>query len=284
MRRHLTALLLVLASCSAVLVPAVASGPAQAATRCPATFTVLHNDRVGKLRIPAGAYVLRTGGGVSCATAATLVARFLDDFDGVLPGGWTTATAGRGFFNPSTGASIALGTAPNPPGARCPGTFTVEHNDRIGRLSLPAGRYAIATHRLSCATATRQFAFFLFHDFAGTLPRGWSLNVAKQRFSQGRSSFTVRQVGRSGGGGVHPNLAITCPGTVRLASGTSIGSFVLPAGRYYVNVFSNLSCRRARARFERFAAAGALPASWTVVAETGTFLRGNEGFQVEPVS
>ena len=59
---------------------------------------------------------------------------------------------------------------------------------------------------------------------------------------------------------------------------------MLPAGRYYVNVFSNYSCNSSIAAFTRFAAAGALPPAWTLDAETGTFLLGKEGFQIEPVT
>jgi hypothetical protein len=286
MRRRPVALLLALVL--AALVSSAAGGGAQAATRCPASFTVLHDDSVGNVKIPAGAYDLRTTR-LSCVNAAALLSRFLDDFDGRLPGGWVTARTGRGFTNGSTGSSFSLvpaGPAPPPSGGRCPGTFTVEHNDRIGALSLPAGRYAITARGLSCGAAANRFAFFLFHDFAGTLPAGWRMNVAQQRFTRGSSSFTVKRVSRrsGGGGGVHPNLAITCPGTVRLASGTSIGSLVLPAGRYYVNVFSDLGCQAAKRRFARFAARGALPSQWTLQADTATFLRGNEGFQVEPTA
>lgn len=289
MRRHRIILPIVLVL--AALAAAAAGGGAQAATRCPASFTVLHDDAVGRLAIPAGAYMIHTTR-LSCGNASALLDRFLDDFDGVLPGGWVTARTGRGFVNRSTGASFTLtpagpGPAPSGGGGHCPGTFTVEHRDRIGALALRAGRWAIDVHGLSCATAAGRFAFFLFHDFAGRLPAGWSLNVAAQRFSHGSASFKVRLVnahGRSGGGGVHPNLAITCPGTVRIARGTSIGALVLPAGRYYVNVFSSLSCATARRGFERFAAAGRLPAAWTLQADTGTFLRGREGFQIEPVA
>jgi hypothetical protein len=259
---------------------------AQASSACPGTFTVLHDDRVGPMAVPRGSYSVRTTG-VSCASASTLVRRFLEDFDGALPGGWTTAASGIGFVNPAGGSTITLGTPrrPNVSGG-CPGTFTVQHDDRIGNLSLPAGAYVIQPRRMSCAAASRQLAFFLFHDFAGRLPAGWTLDVAARRFSRGRSSFNVTRARgqRTSGGGVHPNLAITCPGTVALAAGTSIGSLVLPAGRYYVNVFSNLSCRRATAAFRRFAAAGALPAAWTLEPQTAIFLRGKEGFQIEPVS
>jgi hypothetical protein len=285
MRR--SSLLLAFGLVLALLAGGASGSRAATGARCPATFTVLHNDRVGAVSIPRGSYFLNANG-LSCATASSLLSRFLDDFDGSLPGGWTTAATGRGFVNATTHASLTLTTASNPgPRGSCPGTFTIQHNDRIGSLRLRAGRYAITTRGLSCLAAQRRLAFFLFHDFAGTLPRGWRLDVATRRFSHGRASFSVKLVSRhgtSGGGGVHPNPAITCPGTVTLAAGTAVGSLVLPAGRYYVNVFSNLSCSGATAAFVRFAAAGAAPPQWVVVPDTGTFLRGKEGFQVEPVA
>jgi hypothetical protein len=273
---------------SVALVPAFASPAASAATPCPASFTVLHNDRVGPMSIPRGPYFLEPTG-LGCSTAATLLRRFLNDFDGSLPGGWTTAPTGLGFVNPRTNQSFTLRTVAPPNGGgggRCPGTFTVEHNDRIGALRLRAGRYSIRTRRMSCAAASRQFAFFLDYDYAGTLPPGWGLNIAQKRFSRGRSSFTVRFVGSGGGGGggVHPHHAITCPGTVTLAAGTTIGSLVIPAGPYYVDVFSALSCSKATALFKQFAAAGGAPPDWVVEPETGTFLLGRDGFQIEPAS
>ena len=265
---------------------AVPAHAAQAASSCPGSFTVLHGDRVGPMAIPRGAYAVRASG-VTCSGAAQLVGRFLNDFDGVLPGGWSTAASGIGFLNPVSGASITLGSPRSASVKRgCPGTFAVLHSDRIGALKLTKGAYVIRARGLSCAAASRQFALFLFRDFAGTLPAGWTLDLSARRFSHGRSSFTVTRAGgqRTSGGGVHPHLAITCPGTVTLAAGTSIGSLVAPAGRYYVNVFSNYSCPSATASFKRFAAAGALPPAWTLDADTGTFLLGKEGFQIEPVS
>jgi hypothetical protein len=258
---------------------------AQAPRTCPGTFTVLHKDRVGSMPVPRGAYSVRVMG-VSCSSASGLIGRFLDDFDGVLPGGWTAARSGVGFANQGNGATIALGKpARHGAGGRCPGTFAVEHNDRIGPLSLPAGPYVIRTSHMSCSTASRQLATFLFRDFAGRLPVGWRLNVAAQRFSHSGASFTVHRAGgRNSGGGVHPSLAVTCPGTVTLASGTSIASLVLPAGPYYINVFSDYSCTNATASFKRFAATGALPAQWTLEPQTGTFLLGKQGFQVEPAN
>jgi hypothetical protein len=280
MSRPVSVLLVVI---SVTLVSAFASPAARAATACPSSFTVLHNDRVGTMSIPRGPYFLEPTG-LSCAAASSLLRRFLNDFNGSLPGGWTTAPTGLGFVNPTTNQSFTLGTAapPNGGGGRCPGTFTVEHNDRIGALRLRKGRWKIRATGMSCASASRQFAFFLDYDYAGKLPPGWRLNVAKKRFSRGGVSFSVRHVGGTGGGGgLHPHHAITCPGTVTLAAGTTIGSLVVPSGSYYVNVFSALSCRRAKALFEQFAAAGAVPPDWVVESETGVFLLGRDGFQIE---
>lgn len=261
------------------------SSPA-AVARCKSSFAVLHNDRVGSLSVPKGQYQL-TPVGLNCVAASELFSRFLDDFDGVLPGGWAPDAATNSFVNAVTGQSFSIGKAlPIKPSSRgvCPGTFTVEHNDRIGSLSLRSGRYQITTHGLSCSFVTSQFAFFLFHDFAGTLPKPWKLNLAARRFSKGKSSFSVKFVdakGKSGGGGLHPNLSITCPNTVAVAAPTTLGSLIIPAGSYYVNVFSDLSCNSAAAFFKQFVTAGGVPPQWTLVPDTGTFLRGNEGFQIE---
>src|SRR4051812_28533612 len=87
-----------------VMAVALAAGAvnAGAATRCPAAFTVLHTDRVGSVSIPQDTYFLQPTG-LSCSTASTLLGRFLDDFDGALPDGWTTAATGRGFVNVAAG-------------------------------------------------------------------------------------------------------------------------------------------------------------------------------------
>jgi hypothetical protein len=285
-RARLTRLSLILAgTCALALV--VQGPPAHAAVApqaCRGAFTVLHNDRVARMAVPRGAYSVRVTG-VSCPGASKLIGRFLDDFDGVLPGGWTPAPAGVGFTNPSTGAAITLSPAGRPAGpGSCPGTFSVEHNDRIGSLSVPAGAYVIRTRNLSCGAAAQQFATFLYGDASGRLPAGWTLDPSARRFSHGSSSFTVTRSGGASGGGVHPSQSITCPGMVTLAAGTSLGSLVLPAGQYYVNVFSSYSCPNATASFKRFAAAGALPAQWTLEPQTATFLLGRQGFQVEPVA
>jgi hypothetical protein len=57
---------------------------------CAAPFTVLHNDRIGNLKLKAGKYriTLLAVGRLSCQRASKLFTRFLQDYDGILPGQW----------------------------------------------------------------------------------------------------------------------------------------------------------------------------------------------------
>jgi hypothetical protein len=70
--------------------------------RCPGTFRVLHRDRIGRLRLPAGPYIvtLLRGRGLSCSGASRAFRRFLQDFQGDLPRPWVlsvrTGTFTRG--------------------------------------------------------------------------------------------------------------------------------------------------------------------------------------------
>ena len=86
-------------SASAPASSPVSSAPvAQSArTTCPGTFRVLHSDQIGKLKLPAGPYVITTVGHVNCAQASALFTRFLQDWDGKLPGGWKVNVAKSGF-------------------------------------------------------------------------------------------------------------------------------------------------------------------------------------------
>lgn len=57
---------------------------------CPGTFQVLHNDRIGELRLPRGPYwiILLQRRGLSCAQASSLFTQFLDRPGGRLPSPW----------------------------------------------------------------------------------------------------------------------------------------------------------------------------------------------------
>jgi hypothetical protein len=70
---------------------------------CPGTFRVLHNDRVGQLSIPRGAYqVTLLGSNRSCNDAKALFARFLNRPDGQLGNGWSVLPQGAEFVRGST--------------------------------------------------------------------------------------------------------------------------------------------------------------------------------------
>ena len=190
---------------------ALAAAPAQAAPAqvappaCPGTFTVLHDDRIGSVAFPAGSYALTVfdPATLSCGSAATAFRRFLEDFDGKLPSPWRltapatfTGPAGAGFtvapvVTPSGGGG---GTHPAA-GLTCPGTFRVLHDDRIGRLRLPAGRYRVtlgAAAPVSCPGSSRALARFLARP-SGRLPRGWRLAPATGTFSRnGVVAFRIK--------------------------------------------------------------------------------------------
>lgn len=166
---------------------AAALGPAPAAhasTTCPASFAVQHNDRIGALDLPKGSYQIRVSGALTCSRATSLFATFLQDYDGVLQGGWRYRArgVGRGLFTlrrPSASFAVTLrrGGGGQPPVVRltCSSAFRVLNDDVIGELPVPAGRYRLT--RLSavsptCDQASTLFASFLEHP-DGSLPGGW---------------------------------------------------------------------------------------------------------------
>jgi hypothetical protein len=188
----------------AALLPA-APAAAQSPTVCPATFHVLHDDRIGSLELPAGNYQVTVRGGLSCAASSEWFTRFLEDFDGVLPRPWRLDAASASFSRGNSGIGFGVARVNTPSGGGgggrhplsgrlCPGTFRVLNNDRIGALRLPKGPYAITVlslDRPTCARASRLFANFL-NDFTGMLPRPWSLDAQTATFRRGAASFGFR--------------------------------------------------------------------------------------------
>jgi hypothetical protein len=173
-------------------------------TSCPGYFRVLHNDRIGRFSIPAGQYriTLLSARRLSCASAASLLASFLQDFNGRLPRPWIldtrTGTFLRGSVHVGFRIKEAVGPPPSPTpsgrhpsdGTRCPGTFRVLNNDRIGSLRLPAGPYIITRLRgsdLSCSQSSQLFRQFLNLP-RGNLPRPFVLNARTGTFRAGRDS------------------------------------------------------------------------------------------------
>ena len=207
--------LLALAVAGLAAVPAAsAQAPAAgAAGKCP-QFRVLHNDTISGVKFPAGPYNMVTSL-MSCTQSTTYFQQFLAA--GRVPSGWKVAiipgTQKRRFTKLGTKvdfqATPATESAPGP-GATgafsCPGTFHVLHNDRIGRMSLPAGRYQITllssqvqVTGLTCQVASNDFAIFLRQDWSGALPSPWYANSSTKTFYRGSPDvgFRVRRVGRN---------------------------------------------------------------------------------------
>ncbi|MET0306320.1 MAG: hypothetical protein ABW196_08850 [Solirubrobacterales bacterium] len=90
----------------ALLVAMATPSHADAArAQCTGTFQVLHDDHVGRLDLPRGNYriTILASGRPGCAQASALLTRFLEDFDGVLPGGWRVGAASATFLRAPRG-------------------------------------------------------------------------------------------------------------------------------------------------------------------------------------
>jgi len=265
-----------------------------AATRCPATFQVLHNDRIGAMSLPAGAYYV-TVNKLSCSQASTLFADFLQDYDGDLPYPWRGNASAKSFTNGSASFSVKLASpappAPPTPGnvVTCPGTFSVLHNDRIGSVAFPQGQYVMKIQRgLTCSQAASQFALFLDNPKGVNAP--WTLTgtAANASFkdNMGGFAFTVSKTGGSntGGGG---RTAVTCT-TFTVLHNDHVGSLYVPKGKYDIvlPVGSTMSCAAAQKQFVAFLDAEAVPRPWIVDANNATFSRGYGStvkFGIDPV-
>jgi hypothetical protein len=170
--------------------------------QCPGLFHVLHDDRIGTIEVEAGWYTITVLGlgRLSCARASTLFSEFLQDFTGRLPGRWTLDAAHGTFFQ-ANNRNVAFrvkeavadasrnaqrGSHPQQGAQRCPGTFRVQNNDRIGRLRLAAGRYRLTAYgSVTCAQAAQQLARFLQLP-QGNLPSPWRMDVSEASFWRGR--------------------------------------------------------------------------------------------------
>lgn len=300
MRRTLPTILVLVALAPVAL--AQPAAPASAATTCPATFHVLHDDHVGAMSLPAGTYAVHVDG-LSCGSASKLLAQFLADYDGILPFPWVANASSRSFRR--DGSSVAFGVAPTryppkpprPPNGvvACPGTFAVLHDDRIGSLPFPQGAYKLRVYAsaFTCQRVAQWFAQFL-DDFQGDLARPWTIGPPPNggmggAFSvpAGRVFTALRTSTRTGGGGHTPSGGTTCPGTFSVLHDDHVGSLYLPKGPYAVSLLQGdtLTCTQASRQFARFLDAASLPSPWTLDAATGTFTRGGDasaGFRIKP--
>jgi hypothetical protein len=232
--RRKPALLTLVVAALATLALVLPAAPAAAATRCRASFHVQHDDHIGRMSLPAGQYTLRVVG-IRCASAARLFAEFLQDYDGHLRYPWRAAPRTRTFIRGNGPVTFSVRrqtyppTPPRPPtpsnpatcpgtfsalrvgsdtgggghtpdgGTVCPGSFRVLHNDNIGSLYLPAGRYRItlrAHEPLTCAQASSLLTSFLA---AARVPRGWVLDATSASFIRrsDHAGFRIKPVRRN---------------------------------------------------------------------------------------
>ena len=115
--------------------PAAASAQSGTPAACPATFQVLHDDKVGSLSLPAGAYTLtlRNSASLSCAHASDYFRQFLEDWDGKLPRPWRYSVQGTGLGTFRRGSSsVGFSVAPASSGGGGGG----HHPDVRGRSRL----------------------------------------------------------------------------------------------------------------------------------------------------
>lgn len=295
---------------------AIASGgqaaPGQSPTRvaCPGTFGVLHNDRVGGLRLAAGAYQITVANParLTCARAAANFAEFLRDYDGKVRTPWTVnaqlATFQRGtdpaiaFSLARVGSAGGGGGTGNPTANACPGFFRVSNNDHIGTLSLSKGPYRLTLlnpKTLSCTSAARRFSGFL-RDYDGRLVRPWVLDNSTGTFTRGKGSTTGFRVKAAVGPEPKPNSGGRspakgqpgeCRGAFRVLNRDRIDRLSLPAGRYltFVAKGSGLTCAELSRLLRGFLARRDTPRGYSVDAATGTFLnRGRPIFRIKPAS
>lgn len=183
-----------------------------APVNCPATFHVLHNDRIGDLRLRAGHYRIRVldARRLTCKHAANLFTNFLQDFDGNLPGQWRVI-ASRQLFKRASGVGFSVRQVDGPSGGggggsggegrhpghgatKCP-TFQVLHNDRINNVRFRRGTYQMtALGGFSCQRSSNKFARFLS---LGQTPNHWVLRSRTGTFKRGhtRQGFQVNYWG-----------------------------------------------------------------------------------------
>jgi hypothetical protein len=196
---------LVLASLLAFALLTLGGAGSASAAGCP-SFKVLHNDRIGPAVLPAGNYTIAVGpqSDLNCYSASQLFTRFLEDFDGNLPGGWSVVAQGSGkaaFKQGGTlGFSVAKGGREEKEestlGALCPNTFTVNSNAPVGPLTFDKGVYLLYIPPLSAISCNRASVLFTrFLGAGGMLPSPWKLTPQTATFYKPahpqRSAFRV---------------------------------------------------------------------------------------------
>jgi len=210
--RKLGLFLALVATAAATLAFGAGSAAAITPVSC-SSFRVLHNDRIGPAVLPAGNYVVTIAptASLSCASASKLLARFLADYDGVLPQPWKVVAQGSGkaSFNQGARAGFSITrsggeeSGSSPVGVLCRGSFTVNSNAAIGPLAFPKGSYLLyipPRSGISCNRASVLFTRFL--GAGGALPAPWKLLNQTATFykpaNPKRSAFRIEPLNGSG--------------------------------------------------------------------------------------
>jgi hypothetical protein len=207
-KRIAAAIGVALAALLAALALSAAAAP-QASAACP-SFRVLHNDQIGAAVLPAGNYDVTptAGSGLTCAQASAFFTRFLQDWDGTLPGSWRVVAQGSGrasfvranrtaFTVVRIGGGGEEGGNNNRVGRLCPTAFTVNVGMLVGPLFFDEGRYLFylpTGSGITCRRAGVLFTRFLGQQ-GGRLPFPWHVQNQTATFFKPerpvRSSFRV---------------------------------------------------------------------------------------------
>src|ERR1700761_1233186 len=193
--------------------PAEATVGTATPTTCPG-FEVLHNDRIGAAVFPQGVYTITLqASDLSCKSSAGFFARFLEDYDGILPKPWKITNEGSGKASFLRGAvpgfSVELTGKDKPPpvnpdlGKLCPDTFKVNATAIAGSLRFTKGSFLIylpAGTGITCNRAAVLFNRFLAVN--GPLPQPWKLTNQTATFykpsNPTRSAFRIEPLNGSG--------------------------------------------------------------------------------------
>ena len=203
-----------IAAATAIACVSLAPAGAQAAakgssTQCPGTFTVLHDDSIGALKLKAGPLRDHRAHGADAQLPEGLEAvRQVPAPPGRRPPQPLEAQRPQGGLpqgHPRDGLAFSVAKFRGGGGeggggggggsnrTKCP-TFQVLHNDRIGSLPIPAGNYLITAKNMGCPSASQQFAKFL-QSPSGRLGGGWQLKPRKAKFRNPNTgeSFRIKQ-------------------------------------------------------------------------------------------
>jgi hypothetical protein len=206
--------LVALAAALAARPAGAAPSPAAAPKTCP-SFRVLHNDRIGPAVFPAGSYTIALEDeNLTCKSGGELFARFLEDFDGVLPTPWKVSPEASGKSSFLRGAlpgfSVELtgkggeGGGTNPDlGTLCRNPFTVNHSTVLSPLRFTKGKFLIylpTGSAINCEQAVGLFARFL--SASPNVPSPWKLIAQTATFykpaNPTRSAFRIEPLAGSG--------------------------------------------------------------------------------------